>query len=88
MDSLIRETNENLNVILSTLKNNLDNSLKQLEVVYPAAGTDNSAVKLKVTELESIVKNEKWIDIPQISDIVILVEILQMRYCLFAVCGE
>lgn len=41
----------------------LDNSLKQLEVVYPAAGTDNSAVKLKVTELESIVNNEKWIDV-------------------------
>ena len=41
----------------------LDESLKQLEVVYPAAGTDNSAVKLKVTELESIVKNEKWIDV-------------------------
>lgn len=41
----------------------LDNSLKQLEVVYPASGTDNSAVKLKVTELESIVKNEKWIDV-------------------------
>ena len=41
----------------------LDNSLKQLEVVYPASGTANSAVKLKVTELESIVKNEKWIDV-------------------------
>ena len=31
MDSLIRETNENLNVILSTLKNNLDNSVSTLE---------------------------------------------------------
>jgi len=31
MDSLIRETNENLNVILSTLKNNLDNSESTLE---------------------------------------------------------
>jgi len=31
MDSLIRETNENLNVILSTLKNNLDNSVNTLE---------------------------------------------------------
>ena len=31
MDSLIRETNENLNVILSTIKNNLDNSESTLE---------------------------------------------------------
>lgn len=31
MDSLIRETNENLSVILSTLKNNLDNSISTLE---------------------------------------------------------
>ena len=48
--------NENVNVYL-------DESLKQLEVVYPAAGTDNSAVKLKVTELESIVDNQKWVDV-------------------------
>lgn len=41
----------------------LDESLKQLEIVYPAAGTDNSAVKLKVSELESIVDNQKWIDV-------------------------
>ena len=31
MDSLIREINENLSVILSTLKNNLDNSINTLD---------------------------------------------------------
>ena len=31
MDSLIRETNDNLKVILSTLKNNLDNSISTLD---------------------------------------------------------
>lgn len=41
----------------------LDESLKRFDIVYPAAGTGNSAVKLKLEELESIVNYEKWVDV-------------------------
>ena len=41
----------------------LDNSLKRLEIVYPACGSSNSAIKLKVDELEKIVNNKKWVDV-------------------------
>ena len=41
----------------------LDVSLKQYDTVYPACGTSNSAVKLKVEELESILNVEDWIDV-------------------------
>lgn len=41
----------------------LDNSLKKHEVVYPAAGTGNSAVKLTVPELEKCSGYLKWIDV-------------------------
>lgn len=48
--------NENVKVFL-------DVSLKQYDIVYPACGTSNSAVKLKVEELESILSVEEWIDV-------------------------
>ena len=41
----------------------LDNSLKKHEVVYPAAGTGNSAVKLTVPELEKCSGYLKWLDV-------------------------
>ena len=41
----------------------LDNSLKRFEIIYPAAGSSNSAVKLTVDELEKISNLEKWVDV-------------------------
>ena len=41
----------------------LDISLKKHEIVYPAAGTDKSAVKLTINELEKASKFVKWVDV-------------------------
>ena len=41
----------------------LDESLKRFDIVYPADGTGNSAVKLKLEELESSINYEKWVDV-------------------------
>ncbi len=41
----------------------LDISLKRLKVVYPAAGSSNSAVKLTLEEFEKISNFDKWIDV-------------------------
>ena len=41
----------------------LDESLKRFEIVYPAAGTGNSAIPLTVSELELSSKYEKWVDV-------------------------
>lgn len=42
----------------------LDESLRRFDVVYPAAGTANSAVRLTVSELEHSVKNfAGWVDV-------------------------
>ena len=41
----------------------LDESLKRLQTVYPACGSSNSAIKLKVEELEKIVNNKKWVNV-------------------------
>lgn len=48
--------NENVDVYL-------DDSLKKLEIMYPAAGTSNSAVKLSLSELERASECKKWIDV-------------------------
>ena len=40
----------------------LDESLKQFETVYPAAGDDHSAVRLSVPELEQIT-GASWVDV-------------------------
>ena len=48
--------NDNIDVFL-------DNSLKKYEIVYPACGTSNSAVKLHINELEETSKAIKWIDV-------------------------
>lgn len=41
----------------------LDESLKQYDTVYPAAGNDHSAVKLTIAELEAVSEYEKWVDV-------------------------
>src|SRR5574344_271182 len=41
----------------------LDVSLKRFEKVYPAAGSDNSAIPLTIPELEKYSKSKKWIDV-------------------------
>ena len=41
----------------------LDVSLKKHDKVYPACGTDNSAIELTIEELEKITNYKKWIDV-------------------------
>ena len=48
--------NEGVNVYL-------DESLRQFDIVYPAAGDDHSAVKLSIEELEQISGAEGWGDV-------------------------
>ena len=48
--------NENVEVYL-------DESLKQYEIIYPACGSSNSAVKLTINELEKTSNYLKWVDV-------------------------
>ena len=48
--------NEGVNVYL-------DESLRQFDIVSPAAGDDHSAVKLSIEELEQISGAEGWVDV-------------------------
>lgn len=41
----------------------LDESLKQFDIVYPAAGDDHSAVKLTIAELEDVSRAKGWVDV-------------------------
>lgn len=41
----------------------LDESLKDYEIVYPACGTHNSAVKLKIFEIERASNYIKWVNV-------------------------
>lgn len=41
----------------------LDISLKRFETVYPAAGSDNSAVALSIDELEKYSASKGWVDV-------------------------
>ena len=41
----------------------LDESLRRFDVVYPAAGTDASAVRLSIDELERASGAEGWVDV-------------------------
>ena len=45
------------------VKTYLDVSLKKHDIIYPAAGSSNSAVKLTLSELEDITNYEKWVDV-------------------------
>ena len=50
------EINENVDTYL-------DISLKRFGTVYPAAGSDNSAVALSIAELEKYSSSKGWIDV-------------------------
>lgn len=41
----------------------LDESLKRFDVVYPAAGTSNTAVRLTLSELERACPTAAWVDV-------------------------
>lgn len=41
----------------------LDESLKLHEIVYPAAGTDHSAVRLSISDLEDCSDFVEWVDV-------------------------
>lgn len=41
----------------------LDESLKRFDIVYPAAGNDHSAVKLRIEELERASNAMGWVDV-------------------------
>lgn len=41
----------------------LDETLKKYNVIYPACGSSNSAVKLTLEELEKICNYKKWVDV-------------------------
>ncbi len=43
----------------------LDDSLKRFDVVYPACGSDNSAVELTIAELEVTSGYIEWVDVCQ-----------------------
>lgn len=43
----------------------LDESLKRFDIVYPACGSDNSAVRLTIPELEDASGYKEWIDVCQ-----------------------
>lgn len=48
--------NENVSVYL-------DESLKRFDIVYPAAGTGNSAVRLSLEELNTCAQSKAWVDV-------------------------
>ena len=41
----------------------LDESLKRFEIIYPACGSSNSAIKLTISGLEKTSNYTKWIDV-------------------------
>ena len=46
----------------------LDESLKQHEIVYPAAGSDHSAVRLSIADLEKCSGYTEWVDVCKIEE--------------------
>ena len=46
----------------------LDESLKRFDIVYPAAGTANSAVKLTIDELYQCSEALEWVDVCKIPE--------------------
>ncbi len=45
----------------------LDESLKRFDIVYPAAGSSDSAVKLTIEELEKCSGYTEWVDVTKLS---------------------
>lgn len=56
-------------VIPEGVKVYLDVSLKRFEIVYPAAGTGNSAVELSVDELAKYSKMSEWVDVCKLVEV-------------------
>ncbi len=50
------------------VKTYLDESLRRFEVVYPAAGTANSAVELTIEELELASEATGWVDVTSVRE--------------------
>ncbi len=46
----------------------LDESLRRFDVVYPAAGTSASAVRLTPAELERLLPQAVWVDVCRLSN--------------------
>lgn len=46
----------------------LDSSLRRFDVVYPAAGTAKSAVRLTIAELEESSMSLSWVDVTGVAD--------------------
>lgn len=46
----------------------LDESLKRFETVFPACGSDNSAIELTIPELEQYSGYKGWIDVTKVKD--------------------
>lgn len=46
----------------------LDESLKKYDIVYPACGSDNSAVELTTAELEACIPGAVWVDVGKASE--------------------
>ena len=46
----------------------LDESLRQFETVYPAAGDDHSAVRLTIPELEEVSGAKGWVDVCRVPE--------------------
>lgn len=44
----------------------LDNSLKRFETVFPACGSTNNAIEIKINELETVTKYKSWIDVTKV----------------------
>lgn len=41
----------------------LDKSLQRFEVIFPACGSGNSAIRMNCQELETISRSKKWVDV-------------------------
>ena len=46
----------------------LDESLKRFDIVYPACGSDNSAVVLTIAELEELSNALEWVDVCKLAE--------------------
>lgn len=44
----------------------LDESLKRFESVFPAVGSSNSAIELKISELEELLPSATWVDVAKL----------------------
>lgn len=55
-------------VLKEDVKVYLDVSLKRFEKVYPACGSSNSAIGLTIAELDSLVDNNKWVDVCKLKE--------------------